>query len=312
MRRARVVLRRRWRRWSSPSATVIAPPALVAIAAAGLLGLGGLGWMARQLIASASGAEGRPSLLEILQEVRQPPMAPEAGRRQAPPPPQRQAWRSPLRPSCAPPAEALRQRLENRLVVLQNTPHRVAIDPSNFGQRFDHDAFGNPVDSTPKVVVLHETVYGIGSALNTFLTPHPNDDDQVSYHTLIGGDGAVLNTVDPSLRAFGAGNSAFNGLWVITNPRVSGSVNNFALHLSLETPLDGEDNDPAHSGYSSAQYDAMAVVLTDWMRRFGFPAQNITTHRYVDLGGERGDPRSFDWRALEVRLAALGMLCPPR
>ncbi|MCT0226382.1 peptidoglycan recognition protein family protein [Synechococcus sp. CS-1328] len=268
--------------------------------------------MARQLIASATGAEGSPSLLEILQEVRQAPMAPASGRRQAPPPPQGHVWRSPLRPSCAPAPAALRQRLENRLAVLQNNPQRVQIDPSNFGSRFDHDAFGNPVDPTPKVVVLHETVYGIGSALNTFVTPHPNDDDQVSYHTLIGGDGAVINTVDPSQRAFGAGNSAFNGLWVITNPKVSGSVNNFALHLSLETPLDGEDDGPGHSGYSSAQYDAMAVVLTDWMRRFDFPPQNITTHRYVDLGGERADPRSFDWRALEVRLAALGMLCPSR
>lgn len=45
------------------------------------------------------------------------------------------------------------------------------------------------------------------------------------------------------------------------------------------------------------------------MRRFGIPATNITTHRYVDLGGERSDPRSFDWRELQQRLAALGLLC---
>jgi len=29
----------------------------------------------------------------------------------------------------------------------------------------------------------------------------------------------------------------------------------------------------------------------------------------VDLGGERGDPRSFDWSKLQDRLAALGDLC---
>ena len=34
-----------------------------------------------------------------------------------------------------------------------------------------------------------------------------------------------------------------------------------------------------------------------------------TNHRAVDLGGERADPRSFDWGRLQTRLAALGMLC---
>jgi len=29
----------------------------------------------------------------------------------------------------------------------------------------------------------------------------------------------------------------------------------------------------------------------------------------VDLGLERADPRSFDWAALQRRLAALGALC---
>jgi hypothetical protein len=29
----------------------------------------------------------------------------------------------------------------------------------------------------------------------------------------------------------------------------------------------------------------------------------------VDLGGERADPRSFDWSALQARLGQLGLLC---
>jgi N-acetyl-anhydromuramyl-L-alanine amidase AmpD len=96
---------------------------------------------------------------------------------------------------------------------------------------------------------------------------------------------------------------------VITNPAMAGSVNNFALHLSLETPLDGEDSEPGHSGYSTSQYDNLAVVLADWMRRYRIPFDAITTHRHVDLGLERADPRSFDWAALQRRLAALGALC---
>jgi N-acetyl-anhydromuramyl-L-alanine amidase AmpD len=96
---------------------------------------------------------------------------------------------------------------------------------------------------------------------------------------------------------------------VVTNAKANGSVNNFALHVSLETPLDGEDQNPSHSGYSAAQYDALAALLAGWMQRYGIPAEHITTHRAVDLGGERADPRSFQWSALQQRLQNLGMLC---
>ena len=95
----------------------------------------------------------------------------------------------------------------------------------------------------------------------------------------------------------------------MTNGTMQGSVNNFALHISLETPIDGEDLDPHHSGYSSRQYDSLALVLSDWLSSFDLPAAAITTHRHVDLDGERSDPRSFDWSALQRRLAALGDLC---
>jgi len=200
--------------------------------------------------------------------------------------------------------------LVGRMTNLRIQPRRIRTDPSNFGPRFERDAFGNRIDPRPRVVVLHETVYGLESAISTFLTPHPRDEDQVSYHTLVGLDGQVVQVLDPSSRAFGAGNSAFQGEWVVTNPRVGGSINNFALHLSLETPLDGENDGPAHSGYSVAQYDAMALVLADWMRTFDIPWEHITTHRHVDLGGERADPRSFDWKALKARLIALGVVPP--
>ena len=186
---------------------------------------------------------------------------------------------------------------------------RIAIDPTNYGDRHRLDAFGNPLDTTPRVIVLHETVYSLDSAVNTFLTPHPRDEDQVSYHSLVGIDGTVIDTVDPSRRAFGAGNSAFNGRWVITNPKVGGSINNFALHLSLETPTDGQETSAPHSGYTPEQYDAMALVVGDWMARYRIAPSQITTHRHVDLGGERSDPRSFDWQELRSRLSALGLGC---
>ena len=230
-------------------------------------------------------------------------------RPKAPAPPQQMAWISPLSRQCGVQDRALSRRLQALQRDLPSRIRRVSIDPSNYGERISRDAYGNSVDTTPSVVVLHETVYGIGSAINTFTTHHPHDQDQVSYHLLIGEDGQVVQTLDPAKRAFGAGYSAFKGRWDVTNPNIAGSVNNFALHLSLETPLDGEDAEPGHSGYSSRQYDALAVVLTDWMRRYRIPFEHITTHRYVDLGAARADPRSFDWSALQMRLAALSALC---
>ncbi|MEB3349026.1 MAG: N-acetylmuramoyl-L-alanine amidase [Cyanobacteriota bacterium] len=283
-------------------------PLLLAIAGASLLTLGGMAWLARDLVLSPS--ESGASLQEILEEVRQGKSSTTGPRRAAPPPPQPRSWASPLRESCP----AIDGQLQARLAAMQGRHQAglrrsVAIDPTNYGERHRQDAFGNPLDPTPRVIVLHETVYSLDSALNTFLTSHPRDEDQVSYHTMVGLDGEVVDAVDPMKRAFGAGNSAFNGRWVVTNPKVGGSINNFALHLSLETPFDGRDTNGPHSGYSPEQYDAMALVVADWMARYRIPATAITTHQHVDLGGERSDPRSFDWGELRSRLSALGLGC---
>jgi N-acetylmuramoyl-L-alanine amidase len=280
---------------------------LMGMAGASLVASGMVLWLVRGAGGSPR-ASAPPSLLDILEEVRQarPPRPP---RRPPPPAPEQAVWTSPLGQACGAVDPALRARLTRQLAALPARTQRLRIHPTNYGERHDRDAFGNPLDPTPRLVVLHETVYGLRSAVNTFLTPHPRDDDQVSYHVLVGEKGEIVETVDPSKRAFGAGNSAFRGQWAVTNPKVGGSVNNFALHLSLETPLDGENEGGSHSGYSAAQYDAMAVVLADWMRRFPISAQAITTHRHVDLAGERADPRSFNWNELQARLAALGVAC---
>jgi N-acetylmuramoyl-L-alanine amidase len=226
------------------------------------------------------------SLIPLWQRSSQAPArlpAPLANARPAPLPPAQAAWTSPLQRQCSVNDRALVARL--------------------------NDAFGNPLQTTPSLVVLHETVFGLQSALNTFIKHNPRDEDQVSYHLLIGENGESVEALHPRFRAYGAGYSAFDGEWAVLNPELPGSINNFALHLSLETPLDGENDAETHSGYSSAQYDAMAVVLADWMNRYKIPKERITTHRHVDLGAARADPRSFNWEALQQRLAALGVLC---
>lgn len=167
-------------------------------------------------------------------------------------------------------------------------------DPSNYDQRVTVDASGNPVDND-YIVVLHETVGTAMSAINTFQTYHPNDYDQVSYHALITLDGTVVYMVPPEQRAFGAGNSVFFSSKgeesVSTNAAFPSSVNNFAYHISLETPADGRNNsNAAHSGYTEAQYRSLAWLIS----RSTIPEERITTHKEVDRGGARADPRSYE------------------
>ena len=164
--------------------------------------------------------------------------------------------------------------------------------PTNFGRRFVQDFYGKPVDNAA-IVVLHETVGSAQSTINFFQTPHPDDDDQVSYHTLIGMDGTIVYLVPPDRRAFGAGNSIFvDGRQeaVQTNPDFPPSVNNFAYHISLVTPANGRNNADRHSGYTRAQYQSLAWLVA----KTGVPESRITTHRAVDRSRQRKDPRSFD------------------
>ena len=174
--------------------------------------------------------------------------------------------------------------------------------PSNFGDRAAVDRNGQPVDNRISLIVLHETVATADSAINFFRTPHTRDEDQASYHAIIRRNGNIVYTVPPDKRAFGAGSSSFRGESVRFNPKLPGSVNNFSLHVSLETPQDGRDNRRRHSGYTSRQYDALALLTQQWMTEYGIPGDRITTHAAVDRSGSRMDPRSFDWSQLAQRL----------
>ena len=275
-----------------------------------VLGMGALAWLSNDQSGALKASS--PSLLDLLDEMGSEAKQKRQKVEQSRPPqaPRSISWSSPLAKQCSGFDPKIKTRLEAQQRTLTQQRVSVATDPSNYGERFRVNPWGASLNPDPRVVVLHETVYSLQSAVNTFMTPHPRDEDQVSYHTLIGLDGKIVDLVDPLNRAYGAGYSAFLGEWAVTNPKIRGSVNNFALHLSLETPKDGANSSSTHSGYSSAQYDSLSLVLKEWMDRFGFTPAAITTHRHVDIGGERGDPRSFAWHELQTRLAALEALCP--
>ena len=167
-------------------------------------------------------------------------------------------------------------------------------DPSNYGERYTKDINGIRVNNLP-IIVIHETSNSASSAINFFQTPHSDENVQASYHAMIKLDGTVIYTVPPNKRAFGAANSVFDSVngseTVKTNVNLPPSVNNFAYHVSLETPLDGwTDTEPIHSGYTDAQYYSLAWLIA----QSDVPDDRITTHRLVDRSGTRIDPRSFD------------------
>jgi hypothetical protein len=169
-------------------------------------------------------------------------------------------------------------------------------DPSNYGDRFATDITGTPVNNAP-IIVLHETTNSAQSAVNTFRANNSEAENrQVSYHTLIARNGLVVYLVPPDKRAFGAGNSVFDGRYgsetVQTNPTLKPSVNNFAYHVSLETPPEAWDkNVTSHSGYTDEQYNSLAWLVA----QSDVPDERITTHRAVDRSGQRIDPVSFDF-----------------
>ncbi|TAF05509.1 MAG: N-acetylmuramoyl-L-alanine amidase [Nostocales cyanobacterium] len=170
------------------------------------------------------------------------------------------------------------------------------INPSNYGERYPKDVNGVIVNNQP-IIVLHETTNSASSAVNFFQTNNVDEDVQASYHVLIALDGMVIYLVPPDKRAFGAGNSVFNGAngveTVQTNPNLPPSVNNFAYHVSLETPADawGKRNIKEHSGYTEAQYNSLAWLIAQSQ----VPDDRITTHRAVDVAAGKVDPLSFDF-----------------
>jgi hypothetical protein len=171
----------------------------------------------------------------------------------------------------------------------------VSVNPTNYGERYAQDVNGLPLNNQP-IIVLHETGYSASSAINFFQVAHDDENVQASYHTLIKLDGTVVYLVPPEKRAFGAANSVFDSSdgveTVKTNPNLPPSVNNFAYHVSLETPPDGYDatSQQTHSGYTEAQYNSLAWLIAQSQ----VPDERITTHKLVDRSSKKVDPINFD------------------
>lgn len=203
--------------------------------------------------------------------------------------------------ALSPGVNALPERSANNRVGDRNYTPREEItlaNPTNFGERYYQDVNGQPVNNDP-IIVIHETVIPAWQTVRFFQTYHPRDSDQASYHTLIKQDGTIFYLVPPDKRAFGAGNSVFNGESVKTNRLYASSVNNFAYHIAFETPPDGRNNGNVHSGYTDLQYESLAWLIS----KTGVPDSRISYHKAVDRSGSRKDPRSFNTQKFQQLLS---------
>lgn len=122
-----------------------------------------------------------------------------------------------------------------------------------------------------------------------------------SYHTIIKLDGSVVKLADPTLKCYGAGPSSYkypNGL----KEEVNGSVDPFAYHVCLISPINANDSLDHHEGYTDEQYESLAWVLS----RTGLPWERFTTHKAIDDTGTATDPRSLDTGRLYYLWQAIG------
>jgi N-acetyl-anhydromuramyl-L-alanine amidase AmpD len=177
----------------------------------------------------------------------------------------------------------------------QNAP----AHSDNYGNRDTKDALGRKIPNKPALIVLHETVISAPETVNFFKTPHPNDNDQASYHMLVNQKGDLVRIVPDSNRAYGSGYSRFGDFTVQSKSAKLFSVNNVALHISLETPPDGRGNASSHSGYTRDQYNSLAKQVLLWQAKYGIPIFRVTTHASVDRSHSRYDPRTFRWDSFD-------------
>lgn len=170
----------------------------------------------------------------------------------------------------------------------------------NFGDRDTKDLLGREIPHQPALIVLHETVISAAETINFFQTPHPNDNDQASYHMLVTQKGDLIRFVPDENRAYGAGYSKFGDFTVHSKSPNNFSLNNVALHISLETPPDGRGDVAGHSGYTGDQYNTLAKQVLLWQAKYGIPIFRVTTHASVDRSHSRYDPRTFRWDSFDV------------
>jgi len=130
------------------------------------------------------------------------------------------------------------------------------------------------------IIVIHETISSKEEAIK-IIQANPNT---ISYHVIISLSGEITYLIPPDEIAKAGNNASFNG------ESIDNSVDEFAYHIALESPLDSIPEVTDHSGYTNLQYYSLAWLTA----KTGISLDRIVLHKDIDLSGSRQDPRSFD------------------
>jgi N-acetyl-anhydromuramyl-L-alanine amidase AmpD len=149
------------------------------------------------------------------------------------------------------------------------------------------------------LVVIHESL----TSYNQTLAYCQSGLIKGSYHTLIKLDGSIVRLVDPSMKCHGAGPSSSQYPHGQIE-EVNGSVDPFAYHVCLISPMNADEALDEHEGYTDEQYESLAWLLS----RTGLPWERFATHISVDDSGTVKDPRSLDTERLFYLWQAIGPL----
>jgi N-acetyl-anhydromuramyl-L-alanine amidase AmpD len=137
-----------------------------------------------------------------------------------------------------------------------------------------------------RYIVIHAT--GGTNSLDWLSTTSP-PSNPVSIHRLIAKDGTIYKIVADTVTAYHAGPAEIGPL-----PGVGQNVNNWSLGIELENRNDGRDP------YPSAQLDAAAAQVVEWIGVYGF--LSIVGHGWIDV--RKHDPAGLNWPDFYARIWA--------
>lgn len=135
-----------------------------------------------------------------------------------------------------------------------------------------------PFGVRPDLIVIHGTA---GRSDMADLDWMGRAESQVSYHYLIGRDGAVYRLVPEDRRAWHAGASVWEG---------RANCNDYSIGIGLSN--DGREPYPA------AQIDAAGKLVADLCDRYGIPLRRVVGHCHVSPGRKTDPWLHFEWGRL--------------
>jgi N-acetylmuramoyl-L-alanine amidase len=143
----------------------------------------------------------------------------------------------------------------------------------------------------PNFVILHQTSNdNVDKALATLTDPKR----RVSAHYLIGRDGAVMQLVDESARAWHAGDSWWGG---------NTDLNSASIGIELDNTGD--------EAFAEPQIAALLLLLDELRKRHRIPAANYLAHGDVAPTRKVDPGRLFPWRQLAQQGFGLWCESPP-